>query len=91
MSSNDDIAMGGFAEQLLANPAYKEAFKRVKENLFDEFSKTGVFGKRKREAIHKKVQVVDAIQNEIEMMVSKGKFLQQEEARMERNKKLKGL
>lgn len=93
MSNDNEIAIGQFAEELLNNLAYIEAFKRVEKRLFDEFKSTGssFFGKKKREHIHKQVQTVSAIQEEIKVMVANGKFLQQEEARKERAKNFKGL
>jgi len=91
MSRDNEIGLGQFAEQMLVNPAYLAAFERVKKNLFDEFEQSGILQKRKREAIHKKIQAVNAVQREIDQMVQRGKFLQQEENRREKLSTLKGL
>lgn len=93
MDKNEQIALGQFAEQMLNNPAYIEAFKRVESSLFEEFKKTGssFFGRRKREHLHKKIQVVSEVRQQIETMLGSGKFLEREEQRKERAKNLKGL
>lgn len=93
MDKHEQIALGQFAEQMLNNPAYKAAFDRLERRLFGEFKKTGssFFGRRKREHLHKKIQVVSEVRQEVEAMVGNGKFLEREEERKERAKHLKGL
>jgi hypothetical protein len=84
--SEDEIGLGQYAEQLLGNPAYQAALTMIKGDIFDEFSRRTIWsGKKKREQLYLQMQAVNALEENIKMLMSNGKALEKMGAR---NKKL---
>ena len=65
----DDIFYGDHAETVINNPAYQQALIRMKAKLFENFGKTGIFQRRKREELWKMKRILDDFEQEFEIML----------------------
>lgn len=85
----DDIYHGGHAESLLANPAYQAAMMRLKAGLFEQFGDTGLFQKRKREALWRMTRVAEKFESELEQMIRDASIAKEDLKQLEKNQKSK--
>lgn len=79
------------AKQLVENPVYQAAIIKIKGDLYNEFKRTGLFQKRKREHAWIKAQLLDALEREIASAITSGYKAQLDRERQSRNKNLRGL
>lgn len=87
MKPEEIIRKGEKAEQIMKNPVYAEAMNAVKERVFNEIRKTGLFHKRKREEMYKLMRAADIFEGELnkylnDMLVEKEKLKQKKPKRI---------
>lgn len=64
-----DIFYGEHAETLLTNPAFQQSLVRIRARLLEQFGRSGLFQKRKREVLWHRVQLLDDFEQELELMI----------------------
>jgi hypothetical protein len=86
--TNDEkeAARGRYAQEVLDNCIYKEAYVMLRAKLFEDFSKTKFRDSEERDEIWRKLQVVDYIENYMIKVMQSGKIA--EETLLQKTKKV---
>ena len=71
----DEEFLGEQAERVLENPAYQRAITAVKGQVYQEWSETGFFQRRKRERLWLMQRVVNQFESELARMVDGRKLM----------------
>ena len=73
-NSEEEIARGNKAGELLRNDVFQEAFDSLREHYIEQWTLTSVDEFEKRERLHVSVAVLEEIQSHIESIALTGKM-----------------
>lgn len=78
-SSNEVKSQGEAAAELLNSPVYNLAHRSVVQNLQDEWMTTSPHEREKREGLYHRIQALSAVSEELAVMISLAKQLDDDE------------
>lgn len=88
--TEQDIARGTRAEQLLENDLLNEAFTKIRENLHQQFEQSSANDAEGREEAWKMLKVISEVERHLKSVVHTGKIAKKEkEIEEEKQKRLK--
>lgn len=74
----DEQYLGNKSQELVTHPAYIAAIARLRARLFEQFGRTGLFQRRKREGLWHRIQLLDDFEQELELMIRDGYLASQD-------------
>lgn len=72
--ANNEIQMSGYTQQILSNPAYKQAMMILRADIIDKFGKVSSKNVEDLQELNRRMHAIDDFQNLLERTMQNGRI-----------------